>query len=101
MSDLTSETHRAMLLRALENAHPSLLREIFSSSPNEDRVLAGLKTHNDKLHDRLRQVAEVAPESNESSNVPALQPRRKADGRADSFGNATSQVTDLFRGGLK
>jgi hypothetical protein len=92
MSDLSSEVHRMMMLNGLRDAHPSLLREVFSENPNQERIVTGLREHNDKLHDNLRRVSEPAPERDTTSNVEAPEPRDAQRQR---------RVTEIFRNGLK
>jgi hypothetical protein len=89
-NNLTSEVHRMMMLHALQNAHPSLVREIFAANPDNERVLAGLKQHNDALHSGLRRVVETAPEPDTSSNVQPLQPAPRRDSMR------ISRVNELF-----
>ena len=99
MSDLNNEIHRTMLLNSLRNASPQLLREILSASPDEARVTAGLKKHNDELHSHLREVSEVAPDPGTSSNVEHPQPRRPR--RFEAFSEANNRAAELFKNGLK
>lgn len=96
---LIHESNRLMLLSALRHAKPELLREIMKESPDENRVVSGLKAHNDELHSHLQSLASGSPDEQKqtTSNVQPTTPRRPSAFGEKKLSRA-ERVTRLLNG---
>ena len=100
--EMIGELFRSLVLKAVEDADPQLLHEIFNGERegSDERILAGLKQHNDQRHANLQGLIGTVTRAKRGLSSPresnANTPRLPS-GKPDYFAGSNSAVRDMFK----
>lgn len=99
---MIGELFRSLVLKAVEDASPELLHDIFHGERegSDGRILSGLKAHNDAKHANLQGLISNVSKAKRGLSSPrasnANTPRLPS-GKPDFFAGSNAAVRDIFR----
>lgn len=97
--EVIGELFRSLVLKALEDADPRFLHDVFHGQRDgsDERVLAGLKKHNDAKHANIQAlIGMVGPAKGQPVPQPTGQTPRLPSGKPDVFAGTTRAANQIF-----